>query len=308
MHALSLVSLELYARADRRVHDEQHASVRVSEWITRRSSLQRTIADTDRDPHTGGRLATLRDEAGAVQEQIDALESQLLELRSRQRAVQLELSAVTNTVEAQMSSYTAALALLDLEADRYITSTRLSTSAGDPLAKSVMGGNALEALQERTHKEEKRARRARDAYEEAVNALKEGAPVWARVVKTVSEYERVLGREIVRANDEDSAQRFPALLRELEDVIGLVETELVVAEAKGWTLLVCAIGAELEALTRGCEVLVGLSATSASVEKSNCHVAVDEVVRAPETSLMVGEDDEPGPDFLVSHVDTDHDD
>lgn len=63
------------------------------------------------------------------------------------------------------------------------------------------------------------------------------------------------GSENVRETPEE---RLRGLLREMDEAVRVLEEELAAAEEKGWNLLICAVGAEVEALREGEGMLRGL--------------------------------------------------
>ena len=134
------------------------------------------------------------------------------------------------------------------------------------------------------------SRKLQDAEFER-DALEGGAQAWEHVVSEVSKFETGLRRELRRLNgpardlttskpalsrrsttgpsgdddddkddddDDDTAQPPIAMGRvtsEMDRTMTLLERQLGLAEARGWRLLVCCIGAELEALREGMEVI-----------------------------------------------------
>ncbi|KAL8806653.1 MAG: hypothetical protein Q9182_001181 [Xanthomendoza sp. 2 TL-2023] len=108
-----------------------------------------------------------------------------------------------------------------------------------------------------------------EGIEKEMRALEEGRQVWGDVVDEVGRVEGLLGREMrvlsvlsdgdggagqQRRRDEGMTRILDAMALARETVDG----KLKLAEAKGWRLLVVCVGAELEALVEGEEVLRGV--------------------------------------------------
>lgn len=309
MHDLLRVEQEEFRLAGAALQRERAQLQRFSSWISQREELRAAIGKIRQDKQQGGRIVELQSEAAAVAEQIDNLEAQLTELKSRQRAVKLELASLENSVESELSSYTASLALLDREVDQHVKASigltsRPSHSQTATLPKSVSGGHALEALRDCALQDEEKTLADRDRHELETQALEQGIPVWNKVVGLVTSFERLLQREIGCVNSEDASSRLQSLLVKLDSTIAVIESELDMAEVKDWKLLMCAIGAELDALSQGREVLAEFALATTTQDASTKVPSVGGATPV-ETSTILHTDDEPGPDLFVSQVDTD---
>lgn len=309
MHELLKVEQEEFRLAGAALRRERAQLQRFSSWISQREELRTAIEKIRQDKQQGGRIVGLQSEAAAVAEQIEDLEAQLMELKSRQRAAKLELASLENSVESELSSYTASLALLDREVDQHVragtgSAHRPSHSQTAALPKSVSGGHALEALRDCVLQDEEKTLADRDRHELETRALEQGIPVWNKVVGLVTSFEKLLQREIGCVNSDDASSRLQSLLVKLDSTIIAIESELDIAEAKDWKLLVCAIGAELEALGQGREVLAELALATTTQDTSAKVPNIGGAIPV-ETSSILHTDDEPGPDLFVSQIDTD---
>jgi hypothetical protein len=96
----------------------------------------------------------------------------------------------------------------------------------------------------------------KSAAKDEKRALEEGAEVWTSTIEIVTAFEEDLRQQMAANTAQDNAG-----LREqvgkMGDVIEKLERNLGVAESKHWNLLVCAIGAELEAFKEGEGILRG---------------------------------------------------
>jgi hypothetical protein len=106
--------------------------------------------------------------------------------------------------------------------------------------------------------------------EEEKQALTEGAVLWKDVAITVTNFEKRLRQDMAGAgaslsdstHDWDNetpastpTERMKELLRHMDAVLESLQAKLDFGEEKSWTLLISAIGAEIDALRRGRAIL-----------------------------------------------------
>jgi hypothetical protein len=156
-------------------------------------------------------------------------------------------------------------------------------------------------------------------------ALDEGAVMWNDVVKKISEFETSLQDQMQQRGDHSD------LLGRMESTTAYLEQKLEFANSRSWNLLVCAIGAELEAFKQGRAILeqalgisrkgkekmtslvdTGSSSHSESERESSSPASTNSrspsnqsAARTP--NLFHGDDEDPDPELLISHHDTDTD-
>lgn len=184
-----------------------------------------------------------------------------------------------------------------------------------PVARRTVGmvGEFYEGL------EEGLGRRLR-GVEGKVRALEEGGRVWGDVVMEVGVVERMLEGEMRGlgergdgGDDDGDERRVEGMKRVLDAMARARETiggKLKMAEEKGWNLLVVCVGAELEALVEGEQVLrsvLGVEGGIGGGERDMGADAGDGGGRGGEEGMEGGkslvedtEDDEPGPELLLS--------
>ncbi|KAL2259232.1 hypothetical protein VTK26DRAFT_7168 [Humicola hyalothermophila] len=128
-------------------------------------------------------------------------------------------------------------------------------------------------------------------------ALEEGAEVWKGAVEIVSEFEAGLRREMSggatattkpkskkggagdgRAPSPPATpeQAMYAQLKKMRAVMAGLEERLRLAEEKGWNLLICAIGAELEAFRQAEDMLLGALRSAGFEDPDACPGSGDE--------------------------------
>lgn len=143
----------------------------------------------------------------------------------------------------------------------------------------------LGMAEEQFRAETETLRQQAEGAEAERKALEEGALVWREVVQEVGRVETMLRDEMMLHHHQHAsppslspppppprsssasasipplpptATPLRAMLRQMRAATGAIETHLRRAEERGWSLLVCTIGAELEALREGGRVLEGV--------------------------------------------------
>lgn len=302
----------------------------------------------------------LHKQADDMQNDIDDLEARLAQLKSDQRKLRIEAQEIENTISARLSSYTTSLSLVDDAVQNFL---QHDTTNQWPAVINVAGMNRFWQLphQHRTLKAAKdvftqereslfEKRRVNDTEREA---LEEGAIVWKDTVKQVSAFERTLAKAMshigkqsqppsveVDSTPSSSSVNTKELLSLLDQTTTELESRHKLAEERNWKLLVCAIGAELEAFLKGKQILEAALASAddnddMNFDESKGHATGSgylegaqtprgskhddgEAIRdldkafkakhaAPSVSDTDTEDDGPDPELLVSHQDTDTD-
>ena len=223
----------------------------------------------------------------ACQEEIRNLEDRLLHLRAKQRHLASEMSSVTNSVDAKLSSYKTSLSILNSQVKQFLAKPPVTTTATYGGAKDQVSfaslprqRRTLDMAREHWADECHRLIQRQEQTEFERDALEDGAQVWEGVIGEVSALERNLRRQIQRMTrtqrpsqmlltrpvEAGGRQRImhrhadPSiedLTTDVNRTISLLESKLQLAEARNWKLLVCCIGAELEALREGCDMILG---------------------------------------------------
>ncbi|TLS29408.1 hypothetical protein PpBr36_01489 [Pyricularia pennisetigena] len=251
------------------------ALVKVRKMNTRREGLldELRALESDEEEPLARELRDLQDEHGAVCRQIEDLEEKLALLKSRQRRMEDDMSTLVNRREAGLSGYRGALKEVDAK-----LADVLSRPPVKPLDVSVFKESArgvspcgLEFLslnpERRTasmamewwDKEVLILERRKKAVDKERVALEEGAEVWAAVTKLITAFESELRGSITAGEDgsDETSQedKLRMQLVKMETVINGLEDHLQHVEQEGWNLLICAIGAELEAFREAYLVL-----------------------------------------------------
>ncbi|KAL0468206.1 hypothetical protein QR685DRAFT_334025 [Neurospora intermedia] len=205
------------------------------------------------------REAGLSGYKGALKEVDDKLEDMLI----KPRVLPLDIEAVIGPGKNEGNLEVEQQALVGLEFMRLRPERRTADMAKDWWESEI-------ALLERRKEEVNKER----------SALEEGAEVWREVVRLVTAYEEDLRKEIAKASrvepggfisdggkgkgkgkaiaDDQAASPlvfYTSQLDKIMKVMGALDEKFNLAEEHGWRLLLCAIGAELEAFKQAKEMI-----------------------------------------------------
>ena len=230
--------------------------------------------------------------------EIEELEDRLANLRAKRRHLKGEIELKTNHLDAKLSSYKTALEDLDKDAhSRFLRADPLFPASSTPPQSALSFSRVfpLSKPSDSSYKENQNvwalppSRRTlplvRADFETRITGLTqrlqasdlearasaEGAQLWTSVLEVLERTEIVIResmsrqQEILGRGDLDEGRRKAVLEGDTKALIGVVEDALgelseaeAVTQKRGWNFLVCAVGAEVEALVRGREVLSGL--------------------------------------------------
>ncbi|KAH0538262.1 hypothetical protein FGG08_005133 [Glutinoglossum americanum] len=269
---------------DADLQSKEEALGQVESWEKKRQGLNEKI-DAIENGDEGKRVGELNTEAKRVQSEIEDLETRLFELQAKHRNLVSEASETENSVQSKLSSYKASLSILDSQVSRFLARPPFTHS---PAPKSPGEINFL-SLQPRRRTLEMASDYLRSAQKDLTlqraaaeierDALEDGAVVWEDVINEVTAFERKLRGEMralrspptsdttllrqriaessfsSRGQPHDATEGMQGILRNMDEVILQLESKFKLAEARDWKLLVCCIGAELEAFREGRGIL-----------------------------------------------------
>jgi hypothetical protein len=300
-------------------------------WAQKRTRLQKKITDIESDD-PGAKTQSLQTEASKLEQEIRQKEEELWALKRRHKRVLDELADTENSVEARLSSYKTSLSLLDREVDSFLAGSPNMNHvplSSTPFLSLPVKRRTLEMAHEFWQNEHTRLAEKCEELDTDRGALEEGAVMWSDVIKKVAEYETILQsfmQQAGRANTPDPTR----LLDQMDATISYLEEKLELATSRAWNLLVCAIGAELEAFMQGKTVLEeALGVKRKGKEKATTSLLdYDEpdferqeemtgsairIVRSPpkpslpKPKLFDTDDEDPDPELMISQQDTDTD-
>ncbi|KAL9127648.1 MAG: hypothetical protein Q9217_003516 [Psora testacea] len=283
------------------------------------TGLQRQIETIESEPRND-RISDLKLTEKALDGEIRELETRLYEMKARQRHLLREIQSLENSVQSKLSSYKNALQLAEKEAQEFLRRPPLQGTTDK--ARGVWAlppqRRTLELARGQYQEEQEMlGRQAEEAMREK-EALDEGVNIWKVVVREVGEVEKMLQVEmgkIQAPGDDVQAQGgLSRILQRIENAKDRIGGHLRMAEDRDWKLLVCCIGAELEALVEGGSILRRALDASGLLPPSPCGSEqgkdIHHEVRPSASGIAGGsadrsedEDDGPGPDLLVSRDD-----
>ena len=228
--------------------------------------------ENDEEEPLGQELRLLEEQQHELDQEIQLLEEKLARAKRRRRSVRERAEEVKNRREAGLSGYRAAGKDVDMEVRTLMQTPPIAPLDVDALGHGVnsqpkedmdilRGTEFLQLRPERRTMEMARnwwqgeiaaLERRKAKISEDRQALMEGSEVWSEVTGLVAQFEAKL-RELVKASQAGDADEEPQQvamrnqLSEIDDVVQELQHRLQMAESKHWNLLICAIGAELEA-------------------------------------------------------------
>jgi hypothetical protein len=258
------------------VQEREDALSRVESFMSKRDGIvsEITVISSERSAQSVGHL---RAEADRLDIQIRELENRLFEMKARHRHLTDEAQQVENSVESKLSSYNASLELLDKDIKQFLARPPIahpgSAIAPEPGNSTVDTGSfylltperrTLQMANEHWHAEREELNRRRKAIEWEKKALEEGGRVWREVMNGVRTFEKDLKAQMQKLSISSTSQQernegMATLLSKMDKTMDFLESRLEDAEAKDWKLLICCIGAELEAFKEGKDMLTDVS-------------------------------------------------
>ena len=253
-----------------------------SGWQTQKQKLEDELKSWDSQNERGD-LKPLLKQDQILQEQINAMEQKLSELRHQQGEIRVRISKLRNANASERSSFEASLSILNDEIKQFLRR---------PLPKELIRqGSALQNLPPKRRTigmiiEQLQALQAsldhsRGSLRKEAEALKDGMTVWNEVVEVVESFEihlknatRALSKGC-RADAQGELQehtlgvlpqeRPDGLFTHMNESLEVLQGSLRLSEEKGWTLLIAAVSyllkayrPQLHARLHGCVTRLGL--------------------------------------------------
>ncbi|KAF5665168.1 cellular myosin heavy type a protein [Fusarium heterosporum] len=286
MAALSNLKAEEDSHLNTALEQRKDALAYLDKMSKRRDDIYselHALEDDEQEP-LGQELRELGAEQQVLDHDIRLLEEKLAGMRNRRRWVREKMEDVKNRREAGLSGYRAAGRDVDTEVRTLIQRPPIAPLDIDALGSAtkahskenldmLRGTEFLQLRPERRTVEMARTwwqgeiavlERRKSQIAEDRQALDDGSEVWSEVTGLVAQFEAKL-RELVKASqarDADEKQQAATRyqLSEINVVVEELEKRLQLAESKHWNLLICAIGAELEAFLEAKAVLKAIFA------------------------------------------------
>jgi hypothetical protein len=251
-------------------------------------SVELHSLEEDEEEPLGQELRQLDAKHESLNQEIRRLEEKLVGMRNQRRVVRSQMEDVRNRREAGLSGYRGALQEVDSETSSLMRRPPIEPLDLEAIMEGLPGaeesfGSAGGAEFLKMIPERRTADMAKTWWEGEMSlleqrksqvsmdrqALEEGGIVWEEVVSLVSGYESRLRKLMsgsqspipstssFKGKEKEATQEelLQHQMVEMDSVAKEVEKRMEIAEDKHWNLLICAIGAELEAFREAQELL-----------------------------------------------------
>ena len=277
MHELAALKQEEESILETQLQEREDALNQVEAFMSKREAMQSEITSisSEKDAQSEGNL---RAEANELHAKIRELENQLFEMKARHRYLIDKAQQLESSVQSKLSSYNASLAILDQDIKQYlarpptiqpsfgIARNAVNGSVGDPGSFYALHPQrrTLQMALDYWREEKEHIKHRKEAVEYEKTALEHGGRVWHEVVTDIQSFEADLKGQMQKLSMGSISQRerdegMAALLSRMDKIMGLLERRLAEAEENDWNLLICCMGAELEAFRQGREMLMDAS-------------------------------------------------
>ncbi|RKF60094.1 putative autophagy-related protein 28 [Erysiphe neolycopersici] len=200
----------------------------------------------------------LKEEEKTVETKIRQVENELIQLIARQEWIRGRIDESANKKEARLSSYRGALRNAEFEIKEFLRNPPVPNSfvMGEEKSFTTLSASkrSLTMAIEWWEKESSQASLSKQKAEEEKKALEEGIQVWEPTIQIISEFENDL-REKLKSERTMDVVDLKDQITKIDSIIKNLEINLHTAARRGWNLLICAIGAELEAFKKGQNIL-----------------------------------------------------
>lgn len=237
----------------------------IYDWEDRRNGLQKEIERIEHQDNDD-KIRSLQEDASRLQTEIEDMELRLSQMKNRHRQLLNEIKDLDNSVQSRLSSFKSSLALLESNIQDFLarppTTSNAQASQDPNFLFLPPKRRTLEMAKDYWQSHSTVLEKQRKSINKDRAALEEGAVVWKAVVEEITSFERYLREQMQHLDSGQRKSRFQqtnldpsSVLSRMERTIRFVDDKLSFATSKKWKLLVCCIGAELEALRQGKELL-----------------------------------------------------
>ena len=324
-----------------RLHERRTLLQRLDTFEAKEASIKHEITLIESgDENTS--IQALRSQGQSLHQEIQDLELKLQELRNRHHYIQNLIRERESTVSSKLSSYEGSISLLRSDIQSFLrrppppplpnNSNQSTFYALNPRRRTIQIARdcwteEVSQLQER-----------KDAAEADRAALQEGQELWQTTAQELAVFEKSLQTKMAQSNSaQDQEAEMGTVLKQMDAMIDTLSTKHQHATSRKWNLLVVALGAELEAFKEGRFLLRDAAGLPPESDEANGNTdligrqedaeedaeeegaALNQIDplqgtvedgRGPAAAGNSGgggvsdsENDEPGPEFLVSHAD-----
>ncbi len=327
----------------------EHSLQDVAVYEHKRNVLSNHVSEIHNEVETQ-HASSLKADAEQLEFEIRRLEDEIAEKKARHRHLTNQTIQAENAVQSELSSYEASMKMLDSEIKAFLTRPPIEQSL--PITRHGFASvdlyalkperRTLEIAREHWLEEEVTLRQRKQEVESEKNALNAGVDMWTGICEDINAFENFFQSETSRTWSTQPNQRqndMTEVLKRMDNLIDTLEQRFQFAEENGWNILIAAIGAELQAMRQGRELLGGSvqedvadedqdkpdedliqyggAANGGVIHGSNESLkatlqAMNETKLEEKTlpamkyhraraDTQESEDENPGPDFLISH-------
>jgi len=277
------------------------AYTRSKHWFDRQIMLNERIGAVKNCQDTQ-QAQRIRERAKEMQSDIDKLERQLSNMKHEQRRLYKEAEDVEGRVQVKLSAYRDQVDVVNRDVQDFLQT--MTPEVDDPHSTMDNRGGrddgdgifwslppkrrTLDLAIDIIDKRKSRGEIAINQIEFDKEALLQGAIMWKEVVRELEDVEKTLRQDMANLSpgQEWAEKQMSKILGYMDNVMPKLQSQFRLAEAKGWNLLVAAIGAEIDTFQTGYVVLKNL-------------VGIKE--ETPEHGLLFANDDN-GNDKIVQSV------
>ncbi|KAH8170448.1 autophagy Atg28p [Sarocladium implicatum] len=296
MLAFATLKAEEDAHIDEALAQRKKALLQLEHLSSRRDDVTNKLHswEEDEEEATGQELRQLETDFNTLSTEIHAMEEKLVGMRNRRRVVRAQMEDVRNRREAGLSSYKGTLR--DVESDIRAVMRHppiqplhleilsqggtldnedelVSASSGIDFIRMIPERRTVDMAREWWQTEIAALEKRKAQIDTEHQALDEGGALWSEVMALVTDFEARLRSAMKATSTEDASSvatsKGKEKLQSQEDVIreqlplfeksiAELEGHMQTAESRGWNLLICAVGAELEAFREAQELLRGV--------------------------------------------------
>ncbi|KAH6664707.1 hypothetical protein B0J14DRAFT_607549 [Halenospora varia] len=222
-------------------------------------------------------LAELQTEERAVENEIREVEDRLAQMKARRGWLRERIREGINRQEAMLSGYRGALREAENEVKQFLKRPPIPVSVVMGEEEGFMalpvGRRTLGMAGEWWSKELSQLELRKKETENEKMALEEGAKLWKESIKIVNDFEDDLRKQMASGQNH-GPEMLEKQIGKMRAVIDKLSQTAKTAEEKKWNLLICAVGAELEAFKEGEAILRrALGMVSPSHADNNSHEA-----------------------------------
>lgn len=198
-------------------------------------------------------LSRLIEEESAVGIEVQKLEEKLKEMKTRHEHLKQRITETVNRQEARLSSYRGVLRDTEAEIKEFLKNPPITNTIirdEQNLTSLPLSRRTLDIAKELWNREMKKIQQRKERAQIENEALVEGINVWENCLKYITNFENDLRRQVHSGEDQDE-DKSNYQITSIALVIKKLEKKLQTVENNSWNLLICAIGAELEAFREG---------------------------------------------------------